>query len=120
MELTPQYTRGADRRLPHKYATMHHLSVNATRWLNIGVFEAVIFDRQDRYEFGYLNPIIFYRQVERAMGSPDNVNLGFNFKAMAAKHLQFYGQILLDEFRAKELFGGNGWWGNKFGIQAGR
>src|SRR5690606_29314729 len=30
MELTPQYVRGSDRELPHKYATMHHLSINAT------------------------------------------------------------------------------------------
>jgi hypothetical protein len=119
MELTPQYRRGADRRLPHKYATMHHLSVNATRWLNIGVFESVMFSRRDRYEFGYLNPIIFYRQVERYMGSPDNVNLGINAKILIAKHVQLYGQVLLDEFKSKELFGGNGWWGNKFGLQAG-
>jgi hypothetical protein len=119
MELTPQYTRGADRRLPHKYATMHHLSVNATRWLNIGVFESVMFSRRDRYEFGYLNPIIFYRQIERYMGSPDNVNIGLNAKIIVAKHVQLYGQILLDEFRAKELFSSRGWWANKYGMQAG-
>ncbi|MBL7720228.1 MAG: hypothetical protein JNL72_15435 [Flavipsychrobacter sp.] len=119
MELTPQYVRGADRRLPHKYATMHHLSVNVTRWLNIGAFESVMFSRRDRYEFGYLNPIIFYRQVERAMGSPDNVNLGMNAKIIIAKHVQLYGQVMLDEFKSKELFGGRGWWGNKFGLQAG-
>lgn len=119
MELTPQYRRGADARLPHKYATMHHLSVNATRWLNIGVFESVMFSRRDRYEFGYLNPIIFYRQIERYMGSPDNVNIGLNAKIIIAKHVQLYGQILLDEFRAKELFSNRGWWANKYGIQAG-
>ena len=59
LELTPQYQRGADQQLPHKYATIHHLSVNATRWLNIGVFESVVFGRANRYEFSYLNPIIF-------------------------------------------------------------
>jgi hypothetical protein len=119
MELTPQYVRGGDRRLPRKYATMHHLSVNATRWLNIGLFESVTFSRKDRFEFGYLNPIILYRQTERYMGSPDNVNLGLNAKIIIAKHVQLYGQLLLDEFKSKELFGGRGWWGNKFGVQAG-
>jgi hypothetical protein len=68
---------------------------------------------------GYLVPIIFYRQIERAQGSPDNALLGFNFKALALKRLQFYGQFLLDEFKAKELTAGNGWWGNKFGAQIG-
>lgn len=119
MELTPQYTRGSDRRLPHKYATMHMLSVNATKWLNIGLFESVIFDRRDRYEFSYMIPLILYRQIERSLGSPDNVLLGINFKAIAAKHLQFYGQFMLDEFTAKEVFGGNGYWANKFGLQLG-
>jgi hypothetical protein len=119
MELTPQYVRGSDRLLPHKYATMHHLSINALRWLNVGIFESVIFDRRDKYEFSYMIPIILYRQVERALGSPDNVLLGLNFKAIAAKHLQFYGQLLLDEFTSKELLAGNGYWANKFGVQLG-
>lgn len=119
MELKPQYARGSDRRLPRKYATMHHLSVNAFDWLNVGIFEAVIFDRQDRYEFSYMNPIILYRQIERMLGSPDNVLLGINFKAIALKHIQLYGQFILDEFTFKELTGGNGYWANKFGLQLG-
>ncbi len=119
MELTPQFRRGSDRRLPHKYATMHTLSINATRWLNIGIFESVIFDRRDRYEFSYMIPLILYRQIERSLGSPDNVLLGLNFKALAAKHLQFYGQFLFDEFTSKELAAGNGYWANKFGVQLG-
>lgn len=120
MELVPQFTHnGGDNLLPHKYATMHHLSINATKWLNVGLFETVIFDRRDRYEFSYMNPIILYRQTERYNGSPDNVLLGFNIKALAAKHLQFYGQLLLDEFTSKELFAGTGYWANKFGVQIG-
>ena len=119
MELTPQYSRGGDRQLPHKYATMHHLSINATRWLNIGLFESVVFSRGNRFEFSYMNPIILYRSIERANGSPDNVNLGLNFKAVVANHLQFYGQFFFDEFRSSELFAGKGWFGNKFGVQLG-
>jgi hypothetical protein len=64
-------------------------------------------------------PIILYRSIERAFGSPDNVNLGINFKAIAAKHLQFYGQFMLDEFTSKQLFSNNGYWANKFGLQLG-
>lgn len=122
MELTPQLNKnpiGPDQRLPHKYATMHHLSINATRWLNVGIFESVVFARKDRYEFSYMVPVILYRQIERALGSPDNVLLGASFKAIAAKHLQFYGQLYLDEFTIKELVAGDGYWANKFAIQAG-
>lgn len=119
MELVPQFRRGGDKLLPHKYATMHHLSINATRWLNIGFFENVIFSRRDRYEFSYMNPIIFYRGTERSLGSPDNVNLGFDFKIIAAKRFQLYGQFMLDEFKGKEFFSKSGWWGNKWGLQLG-
>ncbi|MCD6062373.1 MAG: hypothetical protein K0R82_284 [Flavipsychrobacter sp.] len=119
MELTPQLVNGLNQQLPHKYATMHHLSINATKWLNVGLFEGVIFSRTNRYEFGYMVPIILYRQVERALGSPDNVVLGINAKALAAKHLQFYGQLFLDEFTSKELAAGDGYWANKYGLQFG-
>jgi hypothetical protein len=120
LELVPQGKRGGlDALVPHKYATMHYLSANVARWLNLGVFESVIFSRRDRYEFSYMIPVIFYRAIERGLGSPDNVNLGLTFKAVPVKNLQFYGQVMLDEFKAKELFSSSGWWGNKFGIQLG-
>lgn len=120
MELTPQFVKGgADLLLDKKYATMHHLSVNATSWLNIGLFEAVIFGRKNRFEFSYLNPIIFLRSAERNNGSADNGIAGIDFKANIAKKFQLYGQWMLDEFLLREIRAGNGWWGNKFGVQVG-
>lgn len=119
MELTPQYVRGGDRLLPKKYAAMHHLSINVARWLNVGLFESVIFKRKDHFEFNYLNPIIFYRSVEQGLGSPDNALLGMNFKISALRKVTIYGQVLLDEFRFSQIKEGNGWWGNKYGLQLG-
>lgn len=118
-EIIPPYNRGADRQLPVKYSTTHYLSLNATKWLNLGLFENVIFQRADHYSFAYLNPIIFYRAIERGYGSPDNVNLGFSAKAIVTNGVQVYGQLFLDEFKSKELFGKNKWWGNKYGVQIG-
>lgn len=119
MELTPQFAGSVDHLKPHKYASMHHLSINATKWLNFGVFESIIFDRVDRYEFRYLNPIIFLGEAEQSLGSPDKKHIGIDFKAIVAKHVQFYGQFMLDEFKAKNFFNNNGWWGNKWGLQLG-
>lgn len=119
MELTPQFNRGADVLLPKKYAAMHHLSMNLTKWLNIGLFEAVVFGRQDHFEFQYLNPVILYRYVEQSIGSPDNALLGFNFKVNPNIKAVFYGQFLLDEFKFDEITSGNGWWANKFATQVG-
>lgn len=120
MELFPQNASNPGNiLLPRKYATLHRLSINATKWLNVGVTESVIFARPDRFDFSYLNPVIFLRSIEQQNGSPDNALVGFDVKANIAHRLQLYGQFLLDEFVLKELRAGNGWWGNKFGIQAG-
>lgn len=119
MELTPSYARGGDRLLPRKYAAMHHLSINATRWLNIGLFEGVIFGRTTGYDFQYMNPIILYRSIEQNAGSPDNAVLGMNFKINTRIKTVLYGQVLLDEFKFSEIKAGEGWWANKWGLQLG-
>ena len=119
MELNATEPRGPDRLLAKKYATMHHLDVGVTKWLNLGLFEGIIFGRKDHFEFGYINPIIFYRSIEQQNGSFDNAVVGFDAKANVAHKFQFYGQLLIDEFVLSELKAGKGWWGNKYGIQVG-
>jgi hypothetical protein len=119
MELMPQFKKSGDTLLDRKYAAMHHLSMNVTKWLNIGLFEGVIFGRKNRFDFQYLNPIIFYRHIEGTVGSPDNAVAGLDFKANVAHKAQFYGQFLLDEFILSEVKNNPTSWVNKFGIQLG-
>jgi hypothetical protein len=119
MDLHSAFVRGGDKLLPKKFAAIHHLDVAVTKWLNIGLFEAVIFGRKDRFDFGYLNPIIFYRSIEQQNGSFDNSIAGFDVKANFARKFQFYGQLTLDEFLLSEIKANNGWWANKWGIQLG-
>jgi hypothetical protein len=119
MELMPQFKKSGDTLLDRKYAAMHHLSMNVTKWLNVGLFEGVIFGRKNSFELEYLNPIIFYRHIEGTVGSPDNAVAGLDFKANIAHRAQFYGQFLLDEFILSEVKNNPTSWVNKFGIQAG-
>ena len=128
LELTPQQnnigptslgTLGGDHVLGHKYFSMQHLSMNLTRWLNVGLFCAVVFDRNNSYEIRYLNPVIFLAEMEQSLGSGDKKHIGINFKTIAARHLQFYGQFHLDEFTAKNFFSHNGYWANKWALQLG-
>lgn len=122
MELQPQYTRrglGEDTLLWKKYATIHYLSLNATKWLTLGLFEGVVYGRQNRFEINYLNPIIFLRAAELNVGSPDNSFIGFDVKANLAKRVQVYGQVMLDEFYTKFIKERKGWWANKWAFQAG-
>jgi hypothetical protein len=119
MELHSAEIPGGDKLLPKKYAAMHHLDMAITKNLNIGIFEGVIFGRKDRFDLGYLNPIIFYRSIEQQNGSFDNSVVGLDFKANFAKRIQVYGQLSLDEFLLSEIKKNRGWWANKWGIQLG-
>ncbi len=107
-----------------KFSALHHLSINVTKNLNIGLFENIIFDRKDslesdRYELAYLNPIIFYRALEHGLNSSDNAMLGLDWKWNFKNHFSFYGQFILDELVTKEFFGRTNSWVNKQGYQAG-
>jgi hypothetical protein len=119
LELTPQFTRGIDTVRSHKYSTIHYLSGNVNRWLSLGFFEAEVFDRPDNYELSYLNPIIFTTAINRFNGAGDKSLLGMNAKAIIAKHVQLYGQLIFNEFRYKELTSSKKWYGNKYGVQFG-
>ena len=119
MELNPTFVRRGDELLDRKYAAMHKLTMNVTPWMNIGLFEGIIFGRKNRFDFQYLNPIIFLRHVEGFVGSPDNAVAGFDMKVNIARRAQFYGQFLLDEFKLSEIKNDPTNWVNKWGFQAG-
>ena len=105
--------------LPKKYMAYHYLDFQINENLSIGLFESVVFSREDHFEFQYLNPIILYRSVEQFLDSPDNVLLGLNMNWKVKKGWQIYGQLLLDELRTDQIFSGDGWWGNKVAYQVG-
>ncbi len=119
-ELTPLSTKLSPVGLiPKKYMAAHYLSYKPTKRLEIGLFETVVFGRENNFEFQYLNPIIFYRTVEQFIDSPDNIMIGLNGRWDAIKGLSLYAQWMIDEFKVGEFFAADQWWGNKYGIQAG-
>ncbi|MGZ4034727.1 MAG: hypothetical protein ACXVPU_01970 [Bacteroidia bacterium] len=119
----------------NKYATFHYLGWNATKRINIGLFESIVWQGTDStryrgYDVNYLNPVMFFRPTEYSLGSSDNAFLGLSLKIKMFKKQQFYGQLLLDEFLLKDVvadlkhtLGSTntnwGWWGNKQAFQIG-
>jgi hypothetical protein len=112
-----------DQIFPRKYMTMHHLSINLSKNFNLGFTESIIFQRDSTtgsaFDLNYLNPVIFYRFIESFQGSADNAFVGIDFKWNFAKKFSLYGQFMLDEFNSKNIFKNNGYWANKYGVQAG-
>ncbi len=119
--LNGQIESSGDKVTEKKYMAVHNLSINLTDNLNVGVFEAEVFNRDvnSGFDLNYLNPIIFYRYVESYLGSGDNAMLGIDFKYNFLKHFSWYSQFMLDEFRTQSYFGEDGNWAKKYGFQTG-
>jgi len=119
MELVSQHAPG-DYQYPKKYAVIHHLSINATKWLNVGLYENVVFSRADHFDFSYLNPVIFLVSAQQQNGSPDKTTAGLDFKANVGHAVQLYGQLVINEFILDQILHySRGYWANKQGVQFG-
>jgi hypothetical protein len=115
-------TSGA-KNYPRKFVSIHHLGINLRKNLNIGVFESIVAGGDtagaSQFDLNYLNPMIFYRSIERDLGSGGNAIMGGNFKWNFLNHFSLYGQVILDEMVVKHVLARDGWWANKYGGQAG-
>lgn len=111
-------------RYEKKWNVMHYLDWSVTKWLNVAFFETINWGNDTLgtnrgFEFNYINPCIFLRPVEFSIGSPDNCLMGLTGKLTLWKNHVFYGQAILDEFKFDEFKKHSGWWGSKYGLQAG-
>ncbi|MCC6289827.1 MAG: hypothetical protein IT249_18265 [Chitinophagaceae bacterium] len=103
------------------YMAFHHLSVQLARWLNVGVYENVIYNGRNGIELSYFNPVIFYRSVEMQLGSGNSkATVGIDAKSNLFKTLQLYGNLVIGEFIFKDIrnYGSGSWW-NKQALQLG-
>ncbi len=107
-----------DELIGKKYMANHYLSVRPFKNFEIGLFESVIFARENQFELQYLNPVILYRMAEQFLGSADNALIGINASYRVKDKVLLYGQVMLDEFNL-ELLKKDGWFGNKQGLQLG-
>jgi len=107
-----------------KYLAVHTLEWKINKKWSVSAHEMVVWQARDsashrELDLHYLNPFLFYRPVEFSQGSADNVLLGGSWKYTHSQAFEIYGQLILDEFLMSEIRNGNGWWGNKFGMQLG-
>ena len=131
VKYTVLYNQFIDRSAPsglygydRKWSTMHYLQVMLWGRLNLGLFDAIVWENADSsgyrgFDIQYLNPLLLLRPVEESYGSPDNALVGSTFSVRINKHYSVYGQLLLDEFKFEHVKEQDGWWANKFGNQLG-
>lgn len=108
-----------------KYSVLHYLGINTSKKFQLGIFDNVIWYAKDTpanrgFDVQYLNPIMFTRPTEYAIGSPDNSFLGLTAKYKLYKNGYVYGQLALDDLHITETFQHHSQhFGNKYGIQLG-
>lgn len=113
-ELVSYRRTGSDRIYPRKYMRASYLNYRATKWLNLGLFEALTLDNRTSLSLPLINPIMYSNISD---DTNDKALVGFDFKANMFKKFQLYGQLMVDKLKTEELK--NDWWGNRFGYQAG-
>lgn len=108
-----------------KYSFSHYLDWNLWGRLSLGLFENVTMASWRKtgearpVDWEYLVPFVIFRAGEFNAGSPDKMLVGANLKFVAADWLTLHGQLMFNEFRAKELFGDKKYWSNKYGFLLG-
>lgn len=108
-----------------KYSAMSYLSWQVNKRLNIGAFQAVVWQADDSiggnraFPWQYLNPFIMYWPIQYSSGSEGNLVMALTSKLNLGKYGIFYGQFLLDELLFSTIFKNEGALANKFGGQLG-
>ncbi|RZK69342.1 MAG: gliding motility protein RemB [Pedobacter sp.] len=117
----------SDRRLGDrgKWNAIQYLDWNVNNRLSLGFFQAVTWadaepEGKRGFDFNYVHPFVFLRPIEGSnVKSPDKLRIGLNTKYELLEKTTIYGQFMFDEFTAKEIFAGNGYWANKWAAQIG-
>jgi hypothetical protein len=100
----------------NKYLAMHRLEFTAFDGLRVGATEMVVYQRLSP-EFGYLNPVNFYKSAEHSLRDRDNAVLSFDAEIFPAENYKLYGTWFIDDIDFSKM--GTGWWGNEFAWQGG-
>jgi hypothetical protein len=107
--LDTNIAQGFNSVLPDKFLVMHRFAFRPS-WGEIALWESVIYSARS-IDFGYLNPISFFKSLEHALHDRDNSMMGIDATIRPMKNLQLKGSFLLDDIIISEI--GNGYWSNK-------
>jgi len=99
-----------------KYMAAHRLEFLPYRGINIGLSEIIVF--ADRYEPRYLNPFISY-QIMQTEDLKNNGLLGADFDITLVPSVEFYGELMVDDFQINEGMDAFRVWNSKYGLLVG-
>lgn len=101
-----------------KFANFNYLSAEFTPWLQVGLFEGILWQRtgpggNNEFDPNFLNPVIGIRGLQKNLDA--NTLYGLNWKITLPRYVALYGQWMIDRFPNKGFQHIN----NRMGMQAG-
>ncbi len=87
----------------NRFLAGHRLDIHAADWLQIGLFETVIFGGPGRtVELTYLNPLLFFHAWQLNEGTDDNTILGGDVSLHPTNNVRLYSQVVVDDFQVDD------------------
>jgi hypothetical protein len=99
-----------------RYLSAHRLEFLPYRGINIGLHEVMVF--ADRYEPRYLNPFTVFNWTQTE-DVKNNSLFGADFDITIVPSVEFYGELMVDDFQGQKGLNAFRAWGSKYGILAG-
>lgn len=111
-------TPNAERLFQKKAASFQYLSINVSKFLNIGFFQGMIWhagDDKNKQDIGwqYFNPVIYSNLPRYGLNNKNNILAGGDIKFKVTNKLNIYGQLMADDLSGAKKYG------DAIGFQAG-
>lgn len=92
----------SERLFQKKAASFQYLSVNITSFLNLGLFQGLIWQAGDtknkqHLQWQYFNPVIYTNLLGYGLNNRNNLLTGADIKIKLSDKLNVYGQLMLDK-----------------------
>jgi hypothetical protein len=102
-----------ERLLQKKAASFQYLSVNASKQIDLGFFQGMIWQAGDgrnvqQIDWQYINPLIYTNLLSYGLNNKNNIIAGGDFKIKLGRGLSVYGQFMADDLSNTDSLG-NGW-----------
>lgn len=91
---------------PRKLATFNYFSIDAAKWMQIGVFEGITWRRttakgNNFFDYNFLNPVIGVRGFQKKLDENTTMIYGTNVKFTLPKYISLYGQFMVNKWGSK-------------------
>lgn len=107
-ELLNNIRRGTDFTLGYqrKLATFNYLSIDASKWLQLGIFEGITWRRSTEkgntfFDYNFINPILGVRAFQKKLAPNTTKIYGLNIKVPLPKNIVVYSQFAFQSWGSK-------------------